>query len=125
MEMTNEFVASVVISGLVIVFIALIILIVFVALFGKIFDSINAKQKKAVKIKTEEPVSIPAKTSAPAPVPEIEDGIGDEVIAVIAAAVAAMGAQTGKKFALRSVKHSMSSRGAWGNAGVNESMRNF
>lgn len=127
MEMTGTFVGSVVLSGVCIVFLALVLLIFFVWLFGKIFDGINASQAKkaAEAAAAKKPEAAPAvKAAAPAPV--VEDGISDEVVAVIAAAVAAMGAETGRTFSVRSVKRSSGTRrGAWGNAGVSESTRNF
>ena len=45
--------------------------------------------------------------------PVVEDGISDETVAVIAAAIAAMGAASGKKLALRSVRTAKGARSAW------------
>ena len=56
---------------------------------------------------------------------EIEDGIEEEVVAVIAAAIAAMGASSGKKLALRSIKTAKSSRSAWAAAGIADNTRPF
>lgn len=123
MEMNVENVAAVVITGLVVVFIGLILLILFVSVLGMIFTNIGkAKAKKKTAVKTAEVKSEPVK-SAPAPV--VEDGIGDEVVAVIAAAIAAMSAQSGKKLALRSVRTAKPARNAWAAAGLQDNTRPF
>ncbi len=124
-------VSSVVITGLVVVFIGLILLILFVTLYGLIFKNIN--DKKAAKIKAEAEAAAEntrkeaenSARSAPAAPMEIEDGISDEIVAVIAAAVAAMSAQSGKKLVLRSVKNAKPSRSVWASAGIAENTRQF
>lgn len=120
-------VASVVITGIVVVFIGLILLIICVSIYGKIFDSIN--NKKAAKKKAEEKAVAEKVSSAPlAPAPTapvVEDGIEQEIVAVIAAAVAAMGASSGKKLALRSVRTAKPQRSAWASAGISDNTRPF
>ena len=123
--MEGSYVFIVVATGMVVVFIGLIILIAFVWLMGKLFDYLKASKdnKEKAAVKTE-------KTAAPAPVaaptvPEVEDGISDEVVAVIAAAVAAM---TGSSCTVKSIKRSgakTSRRTAWGAQGISESTRVF
>ena len=126
-------IASVVITGIVVVFIGLILLIICVSVYGKVFDSINkskaAKAKAEAEAKLKEAAKGEAKPMAPvirteAP-PEIEDGIEEEIVAVIAAAIAAMGAAEGKKLALRSVKRAKGTRSAWASAGIAENTRPF
>lgn len=68
---------------------------------------------------TEKPVQ-----AASAPLPVINNGISDEVIAVIAAAVASM-APEGKKYTVRSVNRVRSQRPVWAVAGLAESTRPF
>ena len=123
--METSYVFTVVVTGLVVVFIGLIILIAFVWLMGKLFDSLKAskdnKEKTAVK---SEKTAIQPAPAAPA-VPEVEAGISDEVVAVIAAAVTAM---TGSSCAIKSIKRSgakTSRRTAWGAQGISESTRVF
>lgn len=129
MQMEIGYVFTVVITGLVVVFVGLALLIAFVYGIGKIFDSLkkSAEQKAAAAapVKTE-----PAVKFAPAPVvnpvPVVEDGISDEVVAVISAAVAAMSSDyklTGIKKS--SAKAKSSRRTAWGNKGVSESTSAF
>ena len=125
MQMETSYVFTVVVTGLVVVFIGLIILIAFVWLMGKLFDYLKASKdnKEKAAVKTEKPVA-PAPVAASS-VPEVEDGISDEVVAVIAAAVAAM---TGSSCAVKSIKRSggkASRRTAWGAQGINESTRVF
>ena len=126
-------IASVVITGIVVVFIGLILLILFVSIYGKVFATVN--KKKAAKAKAEaeaklreaskgepKPMAPVIRTEAP---PEIEDGIEEEIVAVIAAAIAAMGAASGKKLALKSIKTARGSRSAWASAGIAENTRPF
>ena len=87
---------------------------------GKIFDHLNAKknhqkdaQMKAVSAKPAAPAAKPA--AAPAPV--VEQGIPGEIVAVIAAAIAAMG---DGKYVLRAVRRADRKNGAWSRAGVND-----
>lgn len=94
--------------GLVMVFLGLIILIAFVYLLAAIFSD----HKKAAEA-AEAPVSAPAPApasapapapaSAPAPAPAAFAGIDPQVVAVIAAAVAAMDAN-GKPLVIRSIR---------------------
>ncbi len=126
-------ITSVVVTGIVVVFIGLILLILFVSIYGKIFDSINkskaAKAKAEAEAKLREAAKGEVKPMASVvkseKAPEIEDGIEEEVVAVIAAAIAAMGASSGKKLALRSIKTAKSSRSAWAAAGIADNTRPF
>lgn len=127
-------VASVVITGIAVVFIALVLLILFVAIYGGIFKSINKKAaekaaaEKAAKEAEKPKAAAPAPVAA-APAPVVEDGIEEEIVAVITAAIAAYGAQSGKKLAVRRIKASgggaPSGRSAWGAAGLAEATRPF
>lgn len=122
LEMNAENVAAVVITGLVVVFIGLILLIAFVSLLGFIFS----KKNKPKKVKSvSEPVIEKVESSVTVPTPVVEDGIGDEVVAVIAAAIAAMSAKSGKKLALRSVKSAKPQRNAWATVGLQDNTRPF
>ncbi len=130
-DLGGETVASVVITGIAVVFVALIILIALVWLYGKIFESVNAKaaakaEAEAAKKAEEAQKAAPKVKAAPAPV--VEDGIEEEIVAVISAAIAAYGAQTGKKLAVRSIRASggaPSGRNAWSAAGLAEATRPF
>lgn len=128
-------VASVVITGIVVVFIGLIILIVCVAIYGKGFDSAAKRREAKAKAEAQAKLVEAAKgvpvpeasvaSNAAAPALDVEDGIEEEIVAVIAAAIAAMGAAQGKKLALRSVRTAKGSRSAWAAAGIAENTRPF
>jgi len=120
-------VASVVITGLVVVFIGLILLILLCMLYGAIFKKINESkaEKAAVKEATRVSQKSEQKKPEPTPAPAIENGIGDETVAVIAAAITAMGAASGKKLALKSISTAKPQRNAWASAGIAENTRPF
>lgn len=120
-------VASVVITGIVVVFIALILLILCVSIYGKIFDAINKRSAAKAEAKAQAAkAEAPAKPAAPAaPAPVVEDGIGDETVAVIMAAISAMEGSSGKKLVLKSVKTAKPQRPAWSAAGIIENTRPF
>lgn len=57
----------------------------------------------------------------------IDDGIGDDVVAAITAAIAVMMSSEGnaRPFAVRSVKRARELRPAWNAAGISENTRPF
>lgn len=123
---------TVVITGLLLVFLILILLTLIITLQGKIFDAMEAKKKQAK--------SAPA-PSAPAPAKPVNNGnvsaaavlpapgaVTPEIVAVIAAAVASM--EQGASFTIRSIKPvsraaQTSGRKAWGQAGVQSNTAPF
>lgn len=109
------------ITGIVLVFLILILLMAIITLEGKIFDSMNAK-KKAAKEAAKAPAAHPAapvQQAAAAPAPQVEEGIPGDVIAAIMAAIHAMG---NGKYTLKAVRRS---KNGWGNAGVNDTTAPF
>ena len=109
------------ITGIVLVFLILILLMAIITLEGKIFDSMNAK-KKAAKEAAKAPAAQPAapvQQAAAAPAPQVEEGIPGDVIAAIMAAIHAMG---NGKYTLKAVRRS---KNGWGNAGVNDTPAPF
>lgn len=109
-----SYVTAVVITGLSVVFLGLVILILFVWAFGKIF---TAKNKPVSKEIPEQKTAKPAPVAAPVNVPNDSE---DEIIAVISAAVASMGQADGKNYRVKSVKavKNRPSRSAWSLAGI-------
>ena len=104
------------ITGIVLVFLILILLMAIITLEGKIFDSMNAK-KKAAKEAAKAPAAQPAapvQQAAAAPAPQVEEGIP-----AIMAAIHAMG---NGKYTLKAVRRS---KNGWGNAGVNDTTAPF
>ena len=115
------FYVVVTITGIVLVFLILILLMAIITLEGKIFDSMNAK-KKAAKEAAKAPAAQPAapvQQAAAAPAPQVEEGIPGDVIAAIMAAIHAMG---NGKYTLKAVRRS---KNGWGNAGVNDTTAPF
>ena len=109
------------ITGIVLVFLILILLMAIITLEGKIFDSMNAK-KKAAKEAAKAPAAQPAapvQQAAAAPAPQVEEGIPGDVIAAIMAAIHAMG---NGKYTRKAVRRS---KNGWGNAGVNDTTAPF
>lgn len=122
-QMPMDFVnvTAVVITGLVVVFIGLILLVAIIYIFGSIMDKAN----KAKSQKTEKAPSAPVKAAAPAPAP-VKAVSDDEVIAVISAAVAAMSLADGKTYAVRSIRQKPAgSANAWAGAARIENTRAF
>lgn len=112
------YVITVVFTGLFIVFLALVLLIGFVSLLGKFF---SAKKKPT----NSNNAGNSNKTVTENNAPSIENGISDEVVAVIAAAIAAMSAD-GTSYTIRSIKKSKTvGRPVWAAAGLQENTRPF
>lgn len=149
-DSSGTFTATVVIAGIVIVVGMLLLLILIFNLFGKFVpvlermsNAVNAKMsawktgikakraaKKAAK-KGESPeiaepapvLSTPPIPATPAPAPIVEQGISDEVVAAIAAAVAAT---EGSGAVVRSIKKkNVGGRNPWSAAATADNTRPF
>ncbi len=121
--------AKVVLTGFVVVFAMLILLIFIIKIYSAIVQkaqSAGNNSKKGKKNKDEKPAEKPA--AAPAPVVTASaatDGISDEVVAVISAAVATMYGSS-EKARIKSIKKSSDGgRSAWAKAGVLDNTRPF
>ncbi|MBQ7990625.1 MAG: OadG family protein [Oscillospiraceae bacterium] len=126
MKMEWDYAGAVVISGLVIVFVALILLIIAVWVMGKVFTKvIPAIQSSRQKKGADETVPAPSVPIVPQPpvtrtLPEEDD---NEVIAVIAAAIAAISAETGTGLKIKSIRPKRQGRtSAWASAAARESV---
>ena len=130
MQMEMSYVIAVVITGLVVVFLGLVLLIAFISIIGALFKKLNQRAKVPAKASTPavKPVPKAAVSQPAAPVAASSDTDDDEIIAVISAAVAMMSAADGKNYRVRSVK-AASSKGsvgnAWALAGLRESTDPF
>lgn len=124
MQMEWNYVGTVVVSGLVIVFLSLLLLILFVLIFGGIFKQLGSR-KKASPNNAVRSEALPAAERADQPAADIDDS--DEIAAVIAAAVAAIGSAEGRQLVVRSVRRtsSRSGKGSWAAAAVAENTRSF
>ena len=117
---------SVVLVGLVVVFAALLILILFVWLMGKIFQTINSRKAKAQEQKeqdarrqAQQAMESQAKAEQ-TEVKQVEEGIPAEVVAAISAAVAVVMEETapGVSYTISRLQRAGTGRSAWGNAGL-------
>ena len=115
------------ITGIVLVFAILVLLMAIITLEGKIFDAMNGKKaapKAAAKAAPEAaakpaaPAAKPAAAQAPA-APQVEQGIPADVVAAIMAAIYSMG---NGKYVLKAVRRG---KNGWGKAGVNDTTAPF
>ena len=109
------------ITGIVLVFLILILLMAIITLEGKIFDWMGSNKKdakEAAKAPAAKPAA-PVQQAAAAPAPQVEEGIPGDVVAAIMAAIHAMG---NGKYTLKAVRRS---KNGWGNAGVNDTTAPF
>lgn len=116
------------VTGILVVFFILAILIAVFWGMGQFFKSKDKRKiAKAEAAKAAAAASAPA--PAPAPVEEIEDtddSDDDEIIAVISAAIAAYSEADGKQYAIRSIRRKDNkSRSAWSLAGIGDNTRPF
>jgi sodium pump decarboxylase gamma subunit len=134
-KMNGTQIVSMTVIGLLVVFSALLLLVLFLACSGSIFRKVQpgkkqpAPQKKAPA--PAKPQQKPAPKAAPAaPAAKAAASAEDdsEVVAVIMAAIAAMSAADGKQYAVRSVRQVTrggSGRSIWAQAGLSDLTRPF
>lgn len=129
-------IAAMTIIGLLVVFSALLILVAFLYGSGSLFKKSNSAKPPAPKkpaapapVKQAAKPAAPARSAqaAPAPAPAASAEDDAEVVAVIMAAIAAMGAAEGKQYQLRSVKQVTrgGGRSVWAQAGLSDATRPF
>lgn len=111
---------SVTFTGIVVVFGMLVLLVLVLYIFGLLFD------KKPKKEKVREPKApVVKKETKPTPAAPVVQN-NDEIVAVIAAAVAAMYEGSAVKPVIRRIKKSGNNvRPAWTAAGIFENTRSF
>ena len=116
------------VTGILVVFFILAILIFLFWLMGTVFQNID-KSKKAKA----EAAKAAAVKAAPAPAPaaveevaEEDEDNDDEIMAVISAAIAAYAEEEGTSYTIRDVKRrDKRARSAWSLAGIGENTRPF
>ena len=112
-----------VLIGVVVVFSVLILLTLIFKLFGVVTGFLT---KKDDDTPVQKPVAPKAKPQPVASVPAVQSGVSGEVVAAIAAAVAAMAEADGKTYAVRRISRAaIGGRSAWAAAGVAENTRSF
>ena len=111
-------------TGLLVVFVILGLLILLFWLMGAFFRSMDKKKaEKAQAAKAAEPAPAPAPVEEAAE-DEAEDD--DEIMAVISAAIAAYSEQDGKNYTIRNVRRKDGrARPAWSLAGIGDNTRPF
>lgn len=112
-------VGVVVATGLVLVFSVLVVLWLFFTVSGKVFSAADARKKKQNTQASASAVSNSAPSGEAAAAVKaiyIEQGIPNEVIAVITAAIAAVSGTD--RFTLRALTRAKTDRMAWKNAGT-------
>ncbi len=114
---------SVTATGLTVVFAVMIILVLVVAIFVKIIG--YTKNRKFKTPGVEKQIETFVADSSEKLSMEVEDGISEEVVAAIAAAVAVMMSSDGKAYQLRSIKRTGKNRPAWSIAGIQDNTRPF
>lgn len=126
-EMTSGYVSAVVITGLVVVFACLVILVLFLYIMGFIFNRDKRSGKKNVAAVTDKPVSPEIKpVKANSSTKAVQGGISNEIVAAISAAIAMIGEKTGKKLKIKGIKRaSRQGSNSWANAGKVDNTRPF
>ena len=139
-EMTGGQITAMTIVGLLVVFSALLILVLFLYGSGSVFKKAAGKPQQKTAPKQAQPPkktaapAAPAAPKAPAKAPAAaaapaSAGEDEEVIAVIMAAISAMGEAEGKTYQLKSVKPvsdgAANPRRAWSQAGLISQTRPF
>ena len=116
-----------VLIGLVVVFGVLALLTFVFWLFGVVAGSGSAKSAASKPAPKPKAVPAPKKAAAPAaPAPVVDGDVPEEVVAVIAAAVAAM-SDSGTRYAVRriSAARGVGARPVWASAGIAENTQPF
>ena len=111
------------ITGIVLVFLILVLLMAIITLEGKIFAAMNGKKAPAKAASAAKPAAPATEAAAPAPAkaaaPQVEAGIPGDVVAAIMAAIYSMG---NGKYVLKAVRRG---KNGWGKAGVNDTTAPF
>ena len=120
----------VLVTGLVVVFAALILMIAIIKIYGTlVYKAQNRNAQKRVATTEEKPApQIPTKPAAPiaAPIaPVVETGIPGEVVAAIAAAVVSVSEEDNKTYVVKNIKRAAGSRPVWSMAGLLDNTRPF
>ena len=120
--------AKVVLTGFVVVFAMLILLILIIKIYSTIVQkaqSAGSNRKKEKKNTEEKPAEKPVAHAPAVAAKNVTEGISDEVVAVISAAVATLYGSS-EKAKIKSIKKSSDGgRSAWAKAGVLDNTRPF
>ncbi|MBQ9673830.1 MAG: OadG family protein [Ruminococcus sp.] len=113
-------------TGFAVVFSVLILLIVIIIILGKVISTAQNKSKKNSSEVEKKPVTVKTQSPKPTTAKKItSDGIPEEIIAVIAAAVDSTYGTGKVRIAGIKKSRSYGGRSAWGQAGVMNNTRPF
>jgi sodium pump decarboxylase gamma subunit len=126
------FAITVLVTGVLVVFLALLALVGMIYAMGYVMNMLkgNSGSKPSAPAKSA-PAPAPkaaAPKAAPKAAMQVEDGIEEEVVAVISAAIAAMMSAEGVpagSYTVKSVKRAREARPAWAMAGMQQNTRPF
>jgi Na+-transporting methylmalonyl-CoA/oxaloacetate decarboxylase gamma subunit len=109
---------ALVVVGIVVAFVILVTLVVLCALVSKVFRMLNGTNASKTATAAQGNSSL---------TPVVQDGVGDDVVAAISAAIAVMMSSEGntKPYAIRSIRRAREARPAWNAAGIYENTRPF
>jgi hypothetical protein len=112
----------------VLVFFILVLLMLIITLEGKVFNLLDAKKRASVEAAHAQAAgkqtkAAPVAAAKPAE-PDVEEGIPGDVVAAIAAAIAAIGNGKYTLHAVRRAGHA-GGRGVWGKAGTSDTTAPF
>lgn len=118
------------VTGILVVFVILGILIFLFWLLGVVFKNVDKRKNAKAEAAKAAAAAAPAQAAtAPAPAEDIEDVSTDsdeEIMAVISAAIAAYAEEEGISYTIRNVKRRDNrARSAWSLAGIGENTRPF
>lgn len=114
---------TILLTGFVVVFAVLLLLIGVIKLYGTIVYKIQTGKKKSAENTIETPGKAAPAPAAPVVVIPDDDTDEDELIAVISAAVYSV--YSSDKVRIKSIRKSPSRGCAWRNAGISDSVRPF
>lgn len=115
---------TVLLTGFIVVFMVLLLLIGIIKLYGTIvYNAQNKAKKKKEKKVVEVPVSAPANVAKVESVEVFENSLSGEVIAVIAAAVDSMYGPG--KVKIKGIRKTKSRKNAWRSAGIADNTSSF
>ena len=123
------FAFTVLVTGILVVFLVLLLLVLLISVMGKVISSISGQgTPSSGKTSAAPKAPAPAPKAQAAPVVPSQDDLGDDVIAVISAAIAAVMDEQGipeGSYTVKSIKRAREARPAWAMAGMQQNTRPF
>ena len=115
---------SLMLSGMIMVFIGLILLILLASLMGRVLGA-KTKDKPLAKMPAEGDFVVPAFAAkkGKAPAMAVQGGIPEETVAVISAAIASV--MQGGAYTITNIRRVKDLRPAWGFAGMQQNTKPF